>query len=663
MLFNEHALVECESGVELRQLKSPFHIAVLAFLLAVVCYASATVGGTLVINTPQRLWPLWPGCAILVAILLILPSKTWAVFIPAGLSGFAIYDLQAGVSIGSIVWLLAADTAEILVVAWGIRYSLKSVPFSNSLRNFTRYSFFAVVGSLLVSVIGIHGLNGNHWISWRVSFLSESLAFFTLTPAILGWICRARTRVRRAYYVEAGVLIAALFALSYFVFVTRGNGNVSTAAYSLVPFLIWSALRFGATGAGTSATIVALLSIWGAVNGRGPFTESDPIKNVLFLQLFLLFTAVPFMVLAALVEERKRDDKVLRESEDRFRLVANTAPVLIWMSGPDKLCTFFNQGWLNFTGRTVQEELGDGWAAGVHPDDVEDCLRTYSDAFDARVDFQMEYRLRRSDGVYRWIMDLGVPRFETDHTFRGYIGTCIDITDRKASEESVHNLTGRLISAQEEERNRIARELHDDFSQRLALVGIGLGQLWKRLPITESEERANVMLLLEGTKELCSDLHALSHQLHSSKLEHVGLVPALNGLCKEIGPKYKIEICFTERECPADLPKDIALCLFRVAQEALGNVVKHSESTEAYVDLRRAEDGLILRIVDHGKGFDPQVRSSTAGIGMIGMYERLRLVRGSLVVNSKPHVGTEIVAEVPLDARDEGLVKTHVAGG
>src|SRR5580704_18862161 len=154
-------------------------------------------------------------------------------------------------------------------------------------------------------------------------------------------------------------------------------------------------------------------------------------------------------------------------------------------------------------------------------------MHTYSVAFDARVDFQMEYRLRRFDGDYRWILDLGVPRFESDHTFHGYIGTCIDITDRKTSEESVHTLTGRLISAQEEERNRIARELHDDFSQRLALLGIGLAQLWKKLSSSESDESASVLQLLARTKELSSDLHELSHQLHSSKLEHVGLECAL----------------------------------------------------------------------------------------------------------------------------------------
>jgi integral membrane sensor domain MASE1 len=156
----------------LRQLDFEPHTALLASLVAVVCYLVAKLGGLLVIDSPQRLWPLWPGCAILVAILLVLPRKTWSILIPAGLAGFAVYDLQAGVSIRSIAWLLAADAAEILVVACGVSYSLNSVPLLNSLKNLAKYSFFAVLGALIVSSVGIHGLNGNGWISWRVSFLS-----------------------------------------------------------------------------------------------------------------------------------------------------------------------------------------------------------------------------------------------------------------------------------------------------------------------------------------------------------------------------------------------------------------------------------------------------------------------------------------------------------
>jgi PAS domain S-box-containing protein len=342
---------------------------------------------------------------------------------------------------------------------------------------------------------------------------------------------------------------------------------------------------------------------------------------------------------------------VLRESEGRFRLVANTAPVLIWMSGTDKSCNFFNQGWLSFTGRSMEQELGEGWALGVHPDDLQRCLRTYTASFDARAPFEMEYRLRRFDGEFRWIVDYGTPRFEPDGTFCGYIGSAVDITERKTSEESLHTLSGRLIHAQEQERARIARELHDDFSQRLALLGISLGQLWEELPESQTEQRTGVLEILKGTKEMSSDLHSLSHQLHSSKLELVGLVSALSGLCKEMGEKYKIEIHFTKSGTLPKITKDVELCLFRVTQEALSNVVKHSQSERAQVDLGANPIGVSLRITDAGKGFEPDLSNPEAGIGLVGMRERLRLVGGRLSVKSELLHGTEILAEVPSATR------------
>jgi PAS domain S-box-containing protein len=363
------------------------------------------------------------------------------------------------------------------------------------------------------------------------------------------------------------------------------------------------------------------------------------------------------------ISDRKRAEQILRESEERFRLVADTAPVLIWMSGPDKLCTFFNQGWLRFTGRSMEQELGEGWVSGVHPDDVKRCLEVYSASFDARAEFEMEYRLTRFDGEYRWIVDYGVPRFEPDGTFCGYIGTCVDITERKLSEESLRSLSGRLIRAQEQERSRIARELHDDFNQRLALLGIGLGQLWKKLPASEVEERTRILEMLKGTKEMSADMHSLSHQLHSSKLELVGLVPALKGLCKEIGQKYKIEVRFSVSGSPLNISKDVELCLFRVTQEALANVIKHSRATSALVELGSNEYGVNLRIIDAGRGFDPDMDKPDSGIGLVSMRERLRLVGGRLSVKSEVLRGTELQAEVPFVAPfDEVEVRTRAAG-
>src|SRR6266480_7552002 len=132
---------------------------------------------------------------------------------------------------------------------------------------------------------------------------------------------------------------------------------------------------------------------------------------------------------------RKHAEEELRESEARFRAMADTAPVMIWLSGPNKLCTFFNKGWLDFTGRKLEQELGNGWTEGVHLDDFAHCHGVYKNSFDARQPFTMEYRLRRNDGEYRWVLDTGMPRFAADGAFLGYIGSCIDITERKRTEE------------------------------------------------------------------------------------------------------------------------------------------------------------------------------------------------------------------------------------
>jgi PAS domain S-box-containing protein len=144
---------------------------------------------------------------------------------------------------------------------------------------------------------------------------------------------------------------------------------------------------------------------------------------------------------------RKHAEEELRESEGRFRLIADSAPVLIWMSGTDKLCNFFNKPWLEFTGRTLEQELGNGWAEGVHPDDLERCLKIYTEAFDAREPFVMEYRLRRHDGEYRWISDNGVPRYDADKNFTGYIGSCVDITESIRSEQALRESEERMSLA------------------------------------------------------------------------------------------------------------------------------------------------------------------------------------------------------------------------
>jgi len=326
--------------------------------------------------------------------------------------------------------------------------------------------------------------------------------------------------------------------------------------------------------------------------------------------------------------------------------MADSAPVLMWISGPNKLCTDFNRTWLEFTGRSLDQELGNGWAEGVHPEDLASCLATYSQAFDARRHFSIEYRLRRHDGEYRWLLDHGVPRFLENRDFAGYIGCCIDISDEKEAKAARAEISGRMIHAQEQERARIARELHDDINQRLALLANGLQELRHSHNGTREDQSQELSNLWRLTGEIATDIQHLSHQLHPSKLSYLGLAAATRDLCNEFSRQHKIPVEFTVHDLPQHIDETLSLSLFRTVQEALRNVAKHSQARHVQVALHRHTDTLHLKVSDDGVGFNPEfVRNH--GLGLISMRERMRLAGGEFFIRSSPSAGTQIEAAAP----------------
>jgi len=513
-----------------------------------------------------------------------------------------------------------------------------------------------------------------------------------------------------------------------------------------------------------------------------------------------LLVLVQSVLIAALLIQRRRRvraDKVLRESEERFRLMADTAPVLVWRAGPDRLCDFFNRPWLEFRGRALERELGNGWLEGVHPEDRESCLQTYVSSFDLRRAFTMEYRLLRADGVYRWLLDTGVPWYGSDETFVGYIGSSLDITDRKASEDAlresqeryamasaagavgvwdwnfetnelfvdarlksllgfdeaeistrpddwgsrvhpedlpsaavavkacidgatdiyeiehrmlhkdgssrwflsrgsavrgadgslrrligtkvditerkraeerlreneaalqasygeIQRLAGSLIAAQDAERARIARDLHDDVSQQLAALSITLSSLRRRAGAADDVELYDGMASMQQrVVTLANSVRGLSHDLHPDVLKHAGLAGSLATHCAGISRQHAISVtCLAEGDL-GSIDLGSALCLYRIAQEALHNVVKHARARHADVRLRCTGGNAELTVTDDGRGFDiARTQKGGKGLGLVNISERVRIAGGTLTLVTECDKGTQVRVCLPLSAHE-----------
>ena len=453
--------------------------------------------------------------------------------------------------------------------------------------------------------------------------------------------------------------------------------------------------------------------------------------------------------------------------------VADLVPVRIWMTDADKRCTYVNAAWRTFTGCALEDLLAGGWHKVIHADDLPRCIEVVDAAFEGRQAFTLEYRLRRHDGEYRWALAGGIPLLATDGSFTGFVGTAVDIHDRKQAEESLRrkeselaeaqrlanigswqwdastdaviwsdelyriaglapgspeaaagnhphlyppehweqitrcaeeamrsgtpyeldvemfskggrrwvtargeairnseggitglrgtvqditarkraeemlsNQSRRLLEAQETERARIARELHDDIGQRLVLLSMALQQLQQSAD-SASELQPSIAALSRETGDIARDVQALSHELHSYKLQLLGVVPAIGDLCSEVSARHNVEVDFTHQDVPGTVQPDIALCLFRVLQEALQNAVHHSAAARFAVSLESTPKVLTLTVRDGGCGFNPESVPQDRGLGLTSMRERLKLVSGELVIDSKPDSGTTVVARVP----------------
>jgi PAS domain S-box-containing protein len=430
---------------------------VAGLLVFVGYYLGAKIGFALTFQ-PHPVSVLWPPNSVLVAALLLTPPRVWWFILLAAFPAHWAAQLQSNIPPLMIFCWFISNSSEAVIGAGLARYLLGGPIRVTSLRNVGIFCLCVVfLGPFLSSFLDAAFVVWNDWGHgyWeliRIRLFSNVLAALIVVPLVVTWATTGIQFLRTArlsHHLEASALFVGLLLVSYAVLYKFGSGADSALLFLPLPFLLWAAVRFGSLGASTATSIVGFLAIWSASHGHGPFSGGTAEQDALSIQIFLIVLTIPILFLAAVIEERATGEGELRESETRFQLVADAAPVLIWMSGRDKLCTFFNKTWLEFTGRSLEQEMGSGWAEGVHPDDLPRCLKIYAEAFDARQPFVMQYRLRRHDGEYRWISDQGVARFDTQGNFAGYIGSCVDVTELMNKEQALREFEERVVLAAE----------------------------------------------------------------------------------------------------------------------------------------------------------------------------------------------------------------------
>ena len=524
---------------------------------------------------------------------------------------------------------------------------------------------------------------------WR---RGDVLTPVTFTALLHAWRGRAPGSVgvlSSARRLEGGALAVALALVSLFVFASSDPLRGPLAVVLYVPLLFWAAARFGARGATAAVASVTVLAIVGAGHGRGPFSALAAPDTVLHLQRLLLIVAVPVLLLAAVLAGRRAAGRPRRESDDGARgddlatirdvagegatrsaqrLLQSTMDALsahIAILDERGIVIAVNEPWRRFAarGRLPDPHFGVGADYAAVCDRVRGPAAPEAGRVAAalremlrgdRTDFRLEYRCD-GDGERRWFQ-LRMSRFTSDHDGIRIVLAHENVTDLKQAEAVLRDLTGRLLRLQDEERRRIARELHDGAGQNLVALSMNLARL-ERLGRGDDRLRAIVADSLALVEQSLQEMRTLSYVLHPPTLDGVGLGSAVRWYVEGFARRSGIEVQLDLSPDTERLPQEIESALFRVIQESLINIHRHSGSGTAAIRLRREAGVVRLHVTDEGAGIVPVLPErgdgqGSFGGGIPGMRERLRQLGGHLDIQSNPR-GTTVIAVAPLQVETD----------
>ena len=646
-------------------------------VFAVVYAFAYKYGMTLSSHTGAPFW--FPDPVLLSALLLSRPA-TWWIYILATLPLRLTIAVTPGLPLWFLLTAFANDSVKGIVAAALTRRALGGRPIRfDVLHDLWRYLFAAVLFAPALSAVAgaaaWMAIGQEFWATWRSWFLGDAIANLVCTPLLL-YLARDWRKLLVANPVRwaEGLLLFAGLPFAAYTAYTRGMGSaglVDPFGYIPIPFLVWAAVRFGTAGASGSLSVMSILTV--AAANAFPVSPSNhaPMDATLSIQLFMGVLALPILLLSGLVEQQRRTADSLRESEERFRNMADSTPVMIWMSGPEGLATFFNRAWLECTGRALEQELGYGWTANVDPDQLDDYLTNYSAAFHDRRQSRTEYRLRRADGEYRWILSSGVPRFMPGGAFAGYIVSGIDITDLKRTQEEAlsrqkleslgtmtagiahdfNNLLGSILALAEiaeselEEGASATEEI-----RRIELVAIRASEIVRELMIYSGQDKASlapvdVSQLVEDMIELLR-VSISKHAILEIDLEK-GLHPVL-GSAPQIR-QILMNLIINASEAIGAKDGVIRIATSRVSAENVASYNPTGPHAGDYLRLEVSDTGCGITSSATAKIFDPFYSTKFAGRGM-GLAVVQAVVRdhgGVIHLVSAPGQGTTFEILLP----------------
>ena len=634
-------------------------------------YLGARIGFALQSPTvPQSI--LWLPNSILLSALLLAPRRHWPLYFVVVFPAHLAVAAHANAPMLTLSILYLTNWLDAALGASLVLHFVRQPVVLSKLRNMLLFlGLAATLSTVLVSfadagVTVLMGWDSNYWEAWSTRVRSNSLTNVVWVPTLLGLLelfRRRRVVLNWPETLRAAALILITVALAYLAFSYPPVANSPGLLYAPMPILLVGAVYFGVGVLGLQLLLVALVASWNALNS--PQLVS---REVFALQLFLFTTAVPLLCFAAVVGERRRTSTALHASERRvrrqfarLRTIYRAMPIGVAFIDARMRVVNANHRILN---------MSDGTMPGVGGSDIhtslpslarhlEPLLREMFTSGEAILDCELLIEQRQNGAPPLACVVSCVPVHDS---FGATIGANVvvqDVTERRRAEQALLesyrqlqesnakrlDLAGRMITAQEAERRRIARELHDDFSQRLAEIALELGALRNQLNDSRPVVQERVNRARSSTLELSASMRDLSHTLHPAVLKHAGLVAALNSSCTRFGKQQAIEV-----SCHADdvgeINDEIALALYRIAQEALSNVARHARAQHVVVKLATQHSMLELTITDDGTGFDPRVVQRH--VGLFSAKERARLVNGTVSIESAVGKGTVVRAVVPL---------------